>query len=88
MRVGVPLEYQCEEPRSYLDPETLALLKRVYDDALSTLPVSQQTSERRSQIATRILGLAAAGERDSVRLRRAALLPRNNPGVAPRAKAG
>jgi hypothetical protein len=57
------------------DSETLALLKRVFEDAVALVPPPQQTPERKIAIATRILNSAAAGERDPVRLREIALLP-------------
>jgi hypothetical protein len=54
-------------------PATLLELRTVFDDACAILPVSQQSSDRKSAMAERILKLAAKGERDPRRLRDAAL---------------
>jgi len=61
-------------PYKAFDPETLSMLKRVFDQAITALPPGQQTPERKSLMASRLLRLAAGGERDPVRLRTAALL--------------
>jgi hypothetical protein len=56
------------------DPETLSMLKRVFDQSIAALPTALQTPERKSLVASRLLRLAARGERDPVRLRTAALI--------------
>jgi hypothetical protein len=56
------------------DPETLSVLKAVFDEACELLPPDEHTSEKRSLVAERILNLASRGERDPVRLRTYALL--------------
>jgi hypothetical protein len=58
----------------HFEPETLAKLRAVFDDACTRLPHSQQSSNNKSAMAERILKLSNAGERDPVRLRDAALL--------------
>ncbi len=68
---------------AYLEPGALALLKGVFEDAVRTLPAHQQTADRKLSIATHLLRVAAAGERDPVRLRTIALMasPDMNPGM-------
>ena len=56
----------------FFDPETIAILKGVLDDAWSLLPPGQ-TNLTRSLIAERILKAARDGERDPVRLRARAI---------------
>jgi hypothetical protein len=58
----------------HFEPETLAKLRAVFDDACTRLPHSQQSSNNKSAMAERILKLSNAGERDPVCLRDAALL--------------
>jgi hypothetical protein len=52
---------------AFFDPETIAMLRNVLDDAWSRLPQGQ-TSVSRSILAERILKAARKGERDPVRL--------------------
>jgi hypothetical protein len=52
-----------------LNAETLALARRVFEEALSALPLNEQTSERKSLMASQILALTASGERDLLRLK-------------------
>jgi hypothetical protein len=54
------------------DSETIALIKRAFEDACSRVPPRQQIA--RSVLAERILKAAANGERDPVRLRTRALI--------------
>jgi hypothetical protein len=54
------------------DPETIALMKRAFEDACSRIPSRREVA--RSLLAERILKAAASGERDPVRLRRRALV--------------
>ena len=55
------------------DPETIALLHAVLDEAWDSLNAQEQAQSSKSLLAERILHLAATGERDPVRLRVAAL---------------
>jgi hypothetical protein len=50
------------------DPEELALLGRIFDRAVSSLPSTMKTSANRTQIAKNILTRAALGERDPLEL--------------------
>jgi hypothetical protein len=52
----------------FFDPETIAMLRGVLDDAWSRLPAGQ-TNVTRSLLAERILKAARDGERDPSRLR-------------------
>jgi hypothetical protein len=56
------------------DPETLAILKAVFDEACAALPPGQRTPGVRSLLAERILRKAGEGERDPARLGTYALL--------------
>ncbi|HWN51854.1 MAG TPA: hypothetical protein VNO18_18915 [Xanthobacteraceae bacterium] len=56
------------------DPETIALLRTVLDQAWVNLLPEQQSRTSKSDLAVRILLLAAQGERDPVRLRTRAVL--------------
>ena len=56
----------------FFDPETIAMLRGVLDDAWSCLPAGQ-TNVTRSLLAERILKAAKNGERDPVRLRTRAI---------------
>ncbi len=57
-----------------LDPETLAMLKTVFEEACDVLPRHQRTSEARSGLAIRILKRAAQGGLNPAQLRAYALL--------------
>jgi hypothetical protein len=61
-------------PRSVFQPEDVALMKSVLDEAATILPVARRTSAMKARLASRILASAAKGERDPVQLRIAALL--------------
>jgi hypothetical protein len=54
-------------------PEVIALMKSVLDDAAMMLPEGKRTSAMKAQIASHILACAAKGERDPIALRTAAL---------------
>jgi hypothetical protein len=58
---------------AFFDPDTIALLRSVLDDAWSRLPPGQ-TNVSRSLLAERILKAARNGERDPARLRTRALV--------------
>jgi hypothetical protein len=60
--------------RGTFDPETLAVLRSVFDDACLALPPGQHTPSMRSKLANRILKRASEGEFDPVRLRAYALM--------------
>jgi hypothetical protein len=55
-------------------PEDIALMKTVLDEAATILPVAKRTSAMKVKLAARILASAASGERDPIQLRIAALL--------------
>jgi hypothetical protein len=58
---------------SAFDPETIELLRGVFDDAWMSLRPEEQAYGSRSLLAAIILKLAATGERDPIRLRTRAL---------------
>ena len=60
------------EEHSY-DPETIELMRTVLDEAWGLLEPKQRASTNKTEIAVRILHLAAQGVRDPVRLRTHAL---------------
>jgi len=55
-------------------PETLKLLQSILDDAWEYLTPEKSARTTKSLVASRILEVAAAGERNPVRLRAAAKL--------------
>jgi hypothetical protein len=55
------------------DPETVAILREILDDAWASLPPEQQATMQKTALAERILKSAAQGERDRERLRDATL---------------
>jgi hypothetical protein len=55
------------------DPETVELLRTALDEAWGTLAPAKQVLISKSDLAERVLLLAATGERDPGRLRAAAL---------------
>jgi hypothetical protein len=50
------------------DPEELALLGRILDDAIESLPAVMQTGYNRTEMAKSLLACAATGQRDPVDL--------------------
>ena len=56
------------------DPEELALLGQVLDEAVRSLPANLRTARIRTEIAKNILACAATGERDPVELELAGLI--------------
>ena len=68
--------HTMDEKRDHLlfDPETIALMKKAFEDACSRIPPRRAIA--RSILAERILRAAANGERDPARLRTRALDPR------------
>jgi hypothetical protein len=68
-----------EREQGCYDPETVALLKAVLEDAWASLPHAQRTASSKSELAVRILQRASQGERDPIRLKAAAtvrIIPR------------
>ena len=59
------------------EPETLALLQRVFDDVWRDLgsdaTATEPTDIRRNKIAERLMAAASQGERDPTKLKAAAL---------------
>jgi hypothetical protein len=55
-------------------PEELMLFRRIFENALASLPVAMRTDRNRSRLARNLLVCAATGERDPVELRIAALI--------------
>ena len=55
-------------------PELIALMKTVLEDAAATLPEAKRTSAMKAEIACNILACAAKGERDPAVLKMRALL--------------
>jgi hypothetical protein len=55
------------------DPQTIATLTAVLDQAIAALPQDRRTQTRKTNLASQILSAAAAGERDPIRLQAAAL---------------
>jgi hypothetical protein len=60
------------ERSAFFDPMTVAMLRKVLEDAWSRLPAGQ-TDVTRSLLAERILKAAKAGERNPMRLRARAI---------------
>jgi hypothetical protein len=60
--------------RGAFNPETLAMLSGVFDEACLALTPDQHTPSVRSKLAERILKAAGEGELDPVRLRSYALI--------------
>ena len=58
---------------SVFSRETLKQLQSILDETWSSLPPEEQARTSKTQIGARILELAAAGERDPVRLRKKAI---------------
>jgi len=55
------------------DPETVALLRQILEDAWECLTLEQRARTPKAEIALRILRLAQRGERDPIRLRAGAI---------------
>ena len=55
------------------DPETIEMMQSVLDEAWGSIPLKQQARVSKTEMAARILKLAASGVRDPVRLRTYAL---------------
>jgi hypothetical protein len=59
---------------SVFQPELIALMRTVLEEATATLPESKRTSAMKAEIACNILACAANGERDPAVLKMRALL--------------
>ena len=55
-------------------PEELALLGKILDQVVQSLPPNLRTPSNRNALAQNILACASTGERDPEQLRRAALM--------------
>ena len=66
------------------DPETLAMLKAVFEEACGVLPPHQRTQEMRSNLASRILKRAAQGGLSPAQLRTYALMDAVSPAIKKR----
>lgn len=64
-----------------LDPETLAILKTLFEEACDLLPPHQRTQEMRSNLADRIPRRAARGGLNPAELRTYALMEAASPSV-------
>jgi hypothetical protein len=70
-----PLEAVLKVPEGdSFDPETIAILRTALEDAWTNLSSEQQGAIGKGTLATRILRLAAEGERDPIRLRAHAVM--------------
>lgn len=72
--------------RGSFDPETLALLKSVFNRACTLLPQRRDNPEMRSTLAVRILRLAGKGERNPTKLLSYALDASKLPARGPRSR--
>jgi hypothetical protein len=57
-----------------IQPELIALMRTILEDAAATLPEAKRTSAMKAEIACNILSCAAKGERDPSILKMRALL--------------
>jgi hypothetical protein len=69
-KIGV---FMFKHAGAHFDPETIALMDAVLDEAWASLLPHQQDEISRIDLAKRILNAAARGERDPKRLRAFAL---------------
>jgi hypothetical protein len=60
--------------RGVYDPETITMLRETLDAAWGALSPEQRARSTKSRMALCLLGLAAAGERDPLRLRSRAVM--------------
>jgi hypothetical protein len=63
------------------NPETLAVLKAIFEEACGSLPPHRRTQEVRSELAARILKFARRGRLDSTELRVYALMEAASPSL-------
>lgn len=55
------------------DPDTIALMRRVFNDVVAKVPTQHRTSSNQAAIASRILAVAAEGRRSEAILTAEAL---------------
>jgi hypothetical protein len=60
--------WEADLRRRAYDPETLSMLSTVLERVVAALPHGDRTDERKARLASSILGAAARGERDPIRL--------------------
>jgi hypothetical protein len=70
---GPASEYAAMQIGAVFQPELIALMRTVLDDATAMLPEAKRTSSMRAEIASHILTSAASGERDPIALKATAL---------------
>jgi hypothetical protein len=63
------------------DPETLAVIRAIFDEACFSLPPDRRTPEVRSELAVLLLKFAVHGRLNSARLRRYALMEATSPSL-------
>lgn len=63
------------------NPETLAVLRAIFDEACRSLPPHRRSEEFRSELAVRILKFARRGRLDSSELRTYALMEAASPSL-------
>lgn len=78
---GAIRERTMSTANGHFDPETLAVLKAVFEEACGSLPPHRRTQEIRSELAVRILKFAGRGRRDSTELRVYALMEAASPSL-------
>ena len=74
MRGFVAMSWAAAIRRAAYDPETISMLSSVLERTIAALPRKQRTGDRKARLASSILGAAARGERDPIRLYAAALV--------------
>jgi hypothetical protein len=67
------LDFGAFSPTPAFDPETTHAMGRAFDEARKILGLSEKLDRATRLVAERIVDAAAAGERDPVRLRDAAV---------------
>ncbi|MDB5567242.1 MAG: hypothetical protein JWP84_3808 [Tardiphaga sp.] len=60
--------------RASYDPDTIALMRRVFADVVAKVPIQHRTSSNQAAIASRILAVAAEGRRSEAILTAEALM--------------
>ena len=75
MNQGETTSMSTDESTVYY-PEELALLGRILDQVMQSLPPNLRTPDNRNALALNILACASTGERDPDELRRAAFMDR------------
>jgi len=74
MSWGLASEYPAmRTTEAGFQPELIALMRSVLDDATAMLPEAKRTSSMKAEIASHILASAANGERDPIVLKATAL---------------